>query len=67
MVSILINGDLQLIEPNTTVADLLNRLKMNPKFLAVELNRRVVPRTEHGQTRLAADDRLEIVTLVGGG
>ncbi len=67
MLSILVNGDSQTIEPNATVADLLERLKMNPKFLAVELNRRVVPRAEHGQTKLSANDRLEIVTLVGGG
>ena len=67
MVSILVNGDPQLVESSTTVAGLLTRLKMNPKFLAVELNRRVVPRAEHDQTTLAADDRIEIVTLVGGG
>ena len=67
MVSILVNGDQQIVEPNATVADLLQRLKMNPKFLAVELNRRVVPRIEHSRTILSADDCLEIVTLVGGG
>ena len=67
MVSILVNGDTQLVEPETTVAQLLERLKMNPKFLAVELNRRVIPRSEHGRTRLATDDQIEIVTLVGGG
>ncbi len=67
MVSILVNGDVQSVEPDATVSDLLMRLKMNPKFLAVELNRRVVPRSEHGRTRLAANDLVEIVTLVGGG
>lgn len=67
MVTILVNGHRQEVELNTTVADLLERLKMNPKFLAVELNRCVVPRSEHGRTRLSADDHLEIVTLVGGG
>ena len=44
MLSIIVNGDTQSVEPDATVADLLERLKMNPKFLAVELNRRVVPR-----------------------
>lgn len=66
-VSIFVNGDAQQIDPSATVADLLARLKMNPKFLAVELNRQVVPRAEHHRTKLSANDRIEIVTLVGGG
>jgi sulfur carrier protein len=67
MVSIKVNGEVHSVEPNATVADLLERLKMNPKFLAVELNRQVVPRAEHHRTRLIPDDQIEIVTLVGGG
>ncbi len=67
MVSVFVNGQVQQVEVDSTVADLLARLKMNPKFLAVELNRQVVPRSEHVRTKLAADDQLEIVTLVGGG
>lgn len=67
MVTILVNGDPRFVEPDATIADLLEQLKMNPRFLAVELNRKVVPRAEHSRTKLAAEDRLEIVTLVGGG
>ena len=67
MVSILVNGHLQQVKPGSTVADLLEHLKLNSKFLAVELNQKVVPRAEHGQTKLSPDDQLEIVTLVGGG
>ena len=67
MISITVNGRPQSIEPGKTVADLLEQLKMNPKFLAVELNRQVVPRVEHRSTCLNDDDQLEIVTLVGGG
>jgi sulfur carrier protein len=67
MVPIFVNGDPQSVQAEATVADLLARLKMNPRFLAVELNRQVVPRAEHARTKLAADDQLEIVTLVGGG
>ena len=67
MLSILVNGEPQTVAPDLTVAELLASLKMNPRFLAVELNRRVVPRAEHRQTRIAANDQIEIVTLVGGG
>jgi sulfur carrier protein len=35
--------------------------------VAVEVNLEVVPRAQHAQTRLRDGDRLEVVTLVGGG
>src|SRR5262245_55112498 len=59
-------------EPKTlpdpiTVADLLARLGKDAKKLAVEVNRNVIPRTEHASCRLKDGDAVEIVTLVGGG
>jgi sulfur carrier protein len=35
--------------------------------VAVEHNRRVLRRAEHGETALAPGDELEVVTFVGGG
>jgi thiamine biosynthesis protein ThiS len=35
--------------------------------VAVELNRRIVRRPEFAETRLASDDAVEVVELVGGG
>ena len=67
MISILVNGESQAVAAEATVSDLLKQLKMNPKFLAVELNRHVGPRGQHDQVTLNANDQLEIVTLVGGG
>ena len=67
MISIRVNGESLQIAADSTVENLIAQLKLNSKFLAVELNRRVIPRAEHGRTRLAAEDKVEIVTLVGGG
>ncbi len=50
-----------------TVAELLDQLGLSGRPLAVEVNLELVPRGRHDQHRLAAGDRLEIVTLVGGG
>jgi thiamine biosynthesis protein ThiS len=49
------------------VADLLVELKVSPQHVAVEINRQLVPRRLHGETRLAEGDEMEVVTLVGGG
>lgn len=64
---ITVNGEPREIDSGTTVAQLLKQLEMQPKYLAVERNRELVPRTTHADCVLAADDQLEIVTLVGGG
>ena len=64
---ITINGEPRQIGDDTTVADLLEELQLQPQFLAVERNLEIVPRREHADTRLSEGDQLEIVTLVGGG
>lgn len=66
-VRILINGDWREVPFGTTLADLLKELKLADKPVAVERNLEVVPKSKHAETPLAEGDRLEIVTLVGGG
>lgn len=65
--TIVVNGEPKPLVPDETVAELIARLGLAGTPCAVELNRRVVPRRDHASTPIAADDRLEIVTLVGGG
>lgn len=62
-----VNGESQQVPDGTTVAELLERLGLAGKLVAVEVNLRVVPRQQHATCKLAEGDRLEIVTLVGGG
>lgn len=64
---IVCNGTPREIEDATTVAALLRELGLEPKQCAVEVNLELVPRGVHADRRLAEGDRLEIVTLVGGG
>jgi sulfur carrier protein len=66
-VEIIVNGQARQAAEGTTVAALLEELGLAGKFVAVELNLQVVPRARHAAQRLAPGDRLEIVTLVGGG
>lgn len=64
---IFVNGEPRSVEPGATVADLLESLGLDPRQLAVERNLELAPRTEHAATGLEPGDRVEIVTLVGGG
>lgn len=67
MLNITINAEPKSFPAALTVAELLANLGRDPKKLAVELNRNVVPRAEHQVTQLHEGDVVEIVTLVGGG
>ena len=66
-VKIVMNGEPREIEPGLTVARLLDTLEMQPRYLAVERNFELIPRTRHAECVLEDGDQLEIVTLVGGG
>lgn len=66
-VEILVNGEPRFVLAECTVARLLEQLQLQPRYLAVECNEQLVPRIKHAETTLQAGDRVEIVTLVGGG
>ena len=67
MLSILLNGSPHALADALTVADLVRELALQGKRIAVEKNGEIVPKSRHGDTRLAAGDRVEIVAAVGGG
>jgi len=64
---VIVNGESREVPAETTVAKLLDELKLSGKPVAVEVNLELAPRQHHAQRYLAEGDRLEIVTLVGGG
>jgi thiamine biosynthesis protein ThiS len=67
-IAIVVNGEARSISEGSSLADLLLLLGLDDRSrLAVERNREVVPRSRLAATPLAAGDRVEIVTFVGGG
>ncbi len=64
---IIVNDRSRTVAEEISVAGLLDELDLRGKHVAVEVNLQLVPRAQHTEHRLADGDRLEIVTLVGGG
>ena len=62
-----LNGDAFEITEAATIATLLEQLALNGRRLAVEVNEDIVPRSQHGEYRLNAGDRVEVVHAIGGG
>src|SRR3954454_10685625 len=67
MLTLTVNGDLQTLPDPLTVGALLERLGVDRRRVAVEVNKEVVPAAEHARHVLADRDEVEIVTPVGGG
>jgi thiamine biosynthesis protein ThiS len=66
-IQIVVNGENRSVAPGATVADLLAALALPPGRVAIERNLEILPRPQWAETRLAPDDRYEIVQFVGGG
>ncbi|MGY4534057.1 sulfur carrier protein [Pseudomonas sp. TE3786] len=62
-----LNGESFELPDGQTVADLLVRLDLTGRRVAVELNLDIVPRSQHGETVLHEGDALEVVHAIGGG
>ena len=62
-----VNGEPRAFAAGASALDAVTALGFAGRPLAVEINERIVPRRDLAQWRLAAGDRIEIVTLVGGG
>lgn len=66
-IALQINGKPYFCSPQTQLPQMLQQLGMNPRLVAVEYNGEILPRQYWQETQLQAGDRLEIVTIVGGG
>ena len=64
---ITLNGKDMRFDAAPTVSELLQRTGNAGRRVAVEVNRAIVPRSEHGTRCLADGDTVEIVTALGGG
>lgn len=64
---ITLNGDEKELADGLNLSELLVLIGLDDRLVAVELNRRILPRNEFPGCNLCDGDRLEIVHFVGGG
>jgi sulfur carrier protein len=66
-IGIVLNGEHREFAAPLTVAGLLEAAGFGGRRVAVELNREIVPKSQHAARALADGDRVEIVHALGGG
>ena len=64
---ITVNGAPRELPAPLTFAQLLDGLALAGRRVAIERNGEIVPRSRHGEARVADGDRIEVVVAVGGG
>ncbi|MBL9002165.1 MAG: sulfur carrier protein ThiS [Phycisphaerae bacterium] len=64
---IFVNGREEEVRQGESVRALIERMNLGRAACAAEVNKRLVPRKEQETTELREGDRVELVSLVGGG
>jgi sulfur carrier protein len=67
MMTIVLNGEIQQVNGDTSISQLLKNLNLENKRLAVEVNQQIIPRSEFDHHMLHQLDKVEIVQAIGGG
>ncbi|OKH11313.1 sulfur carrier protein ThiS [[Limnothrix rosea] IAM M-220] len=67
MIEVWVNGDRHSVPSELTMPKFLAHLGTNPRLVAVEYNGEILHRHLWENTIIQGGDRLEIVTIVGGG
>ncbi|MFC3608003.1 sulfur carrier protein ThiS [Stutzerimonas tarimensis] len=62
-----LNGEPCELPAGQSLADLIERLQLGGRRVAVELNLEIVPRSQFASTALTEGDRVEVVHAIGGG
>lgn len=66
-INVQVNGESHTCTESISLPKLLTQLDLNPRLIAIEYNGEILHRQYWQDTKLNSDDRLEIVTIVGGG
>jgi len=67
LMQIKINGESRAFDAPLSVQALTLALAFNPRQVAIERNREIVPRSLYADVMLGEGDEIEIVTFIGGG
>ncbi|NET72577.1 MAG: thiamine biosynthesis protein ThiS [Sphaerospermopsis sp. SIO1G2] len=66
-INLQVNGETRSCESQMLLPELLQNLGFNPRLVAVEYNGEILHRQFWTETKVKEGDRLEVVTIVGGG
>ena len=65
--NIILNNESDEVHDGITIKELLDDKKIHTKYIAVEINQKIIPKSKYDQHELKEGDKIEIITAIGGG
>ena len=65
--NIFLNNKPEILSDGSTVKKLLENKNIKNAYYAVEINRKIIPKSQHESYVIKDGDRVEIITAIGGG
>jgi len=65
--NILLNNKPETIFDGLTIKKLLEQKNIQNKYFAVEINQKIIPKSDHSSYLIKDGDKIEIITAIGGG
>mgnify|MGYP001284419909 FL=1 len=65
--NIFINGRVSEVKKNINIQDILRMNNISDENIVVEINRTIISKMYWDDTRIEENDKIEIITAVGGG
>ena len=67
IMNILVNQKKIIISKESTVISILTNLDIEDKYLAIEINETILPKSEYDKYIIQENDKIEIINAIGGG
>tara|TARA_B110000263_G_C15235793_1_gene476973 strand:+ start:269 stop:469 length:201 start_codon:yes stop_codon:yes gene_type:complete len=65
--NIFVNQKKIIISKESTVISILTNLDIEDKYLAIEVNETILPKSEYDKYIIQENDKIEIINAIGGG
>ena len=65
--NIVLNNESNQVHDGITIEELLDVKKIHTKYIAIEINKKIIPKSSYYKHELKEGDRIEIITAIGGG
>tara|TARA_B100001113_G_scaffold84047_1_gene66871 strand:- start:4022 stop:4222 length:201 start_codon:yes stop_codon:yes gene_type:complete len=65
--NILLNNKPETLFDGSTIKKLLEQKNVQSKYFAVEINKKIIPKSNHDSYIIKDGDKIEIITAIGGG
>ena len=66
-ITIYINGKKKLVNFDCSLLDILEEFNIKSSFIAIEVNKDVIPKSKYSTIKILKGDNIEILQMIGGG